>query len=62
MSPEIAPQYAVSRANMHNASLYTKVVVGTWVQMTVVWVALVGQIPQFDERMLYWTAWQIGAI
>ena len=34
--------------------------VGISVQVTVVWLVVVGQLPQFDARMLYWTAGQAG--
>jgi hypothetical protein len=46
--PAISPQQTVCTANMHMLPL-----VGTSVQRTVVWLVVVGQLPQFDEaRML----------
>ena len=45
--PEIFPQTTVCTAKVHTLSL-----VGTSVQVTVVWLVVVGQLPQFDARML----------
>ena len=47
MFPVIFPQTAVCKANTHKLPL-----VGTSVQVTVVWLMVVGQLPQFDARML----------
>ena len=46
-SPTILPQITVCTANEHVVPL-----VGTSVQVTVVLVVVVGQLPQFDDRML----------
>ena len=54
--PVIFPQTTVCIANVH-----TLVLVCTSVQVTVVWLVVVGQLPQFDARMLYWIAGQSGA-
>ena len=45
--PVIFPQTTVCMANVHMLPL-----VGTSVQVTVVWLVVVGQLPQFDVRML----------
>ena len=45
--PVVFPQQAVCIANMHMLPL-----VGTPVQRIVVWLVVVGQLPQFDARML----------
>ena len=45
--PALFPQQTVCTANMHMLPL-----VGTSVQRTVVWLVVVGQLPQFDARML----------
>jgi hypothetical protein len=45
--PAISPQRTVCTANMHMLPL-----VDTLVQRTVVWLVVVGQLPQFDARML----------
>ena len=45
--PLIFPQTTACIANRHIMPL-----VGTSVQMTVVWLVVVGQLPQFDARML----------
>ena len=45
--PTISPQITVCTANIHVVPL-----VGTSVQVTVVLVVVVGQLPQFDDRML----------
>ena len=45
--PVIFPQTSVCMANVHTLPL-----VGTSVQVTVVWLVVVGQLPQFDARML----------
>jgi hypothetical protein len=45
--PIIFPQTAVCRANMHKLPLSC-----TLVQVTLVWLVVVGQLPQFDARML----------
>ena len=45
--PTISSQTTVCTANVHIVPL-----VGTFVQVTVVLVVVVGQLPQFDDRML----------
>ena len=45
--PVIFPQVTVRMANVHKLPL-----VGTSVQVTAVWLVVVGQMPQFDARML----------
>ena len=45
--PVIFPQITVCKAKLH--SLLS---VGTSVQVTLVWLVVVGQLPQFDARML----------
>ena len=35
--------------------------VGTSVQVMLVWLVIVGQLPQFNDEMLYWIAGQSGA-
>ena len=45
--PTKSPQATVSEAKVHMLPL-----VGTSVQVTVVLVVVVGQLPQFDDRML----------
>ena len=45
--PTMLPQTTVCTANVHIVPL-----VGTSVQVTVVLVVVVGQLPQFDDRML----------
>ena len=45
--PVILPQRAVSMAKLHILSP-----VGILVQVAVVWLVVVGQLPQFDARML----------
>ena len=45
--PVIFPQIAVCMAKLHILSS-----VGTLVQVTLVWLVVVGQLPQFDARML----------
>ena len=49
----------VSTANVH-----TPPSVGTSVQVTVVLVVVLGQLPQFDDRMVYcgWTSVQLKSI
>ena len=54
--PVILPQTTVCTAKLHSLS-----VAGTSVQVTLVWLVVVGQQPQFDARILYWTAGQSGA-
>jgi hypothetical protein len=44
------------------ANKHTLFLVGTSIQVTLVWLVVVGQLPQFDARiMLYWIAGQSGA-
>ena len=53
----VTPQITVCSVNLH-----IRTSVGTSVQVTVVWLVVVGQLPQFDARMLYWMAsrpWRI---
>ena len=45
--PVISPQMAVCTAKVHTLPL-----VDTSVQVTLVWLVVVGQLPQFDARML----------
>ena len=45
--PAMFTQTTVCTANVHVLPL-----VGTSVQVTVVWLVVVGQLPQFDARML----------
>ena len=45
--PVIFPQTTVCTANMHTLPL-----VGISVQVAMVWLVVVGQLPQFDARML----------
>ena len=45
--PVIFPHTTVCMANVHKLPL-----VGTSVQVTVMWLVVVGQLPQFDARML----------
>jgi hypothetical protein len=45
--PIIFPQTTVCRVNMHKLPLRC-----TFVQVTLVWLVVVGQLPQFDARML----------
>ena len=45
--PTMCPQTTVSKANVQELPL-----VGTSVQVTVVWLVVVGQLPQFDARIL----------
>ena len=45
--PVIFPQIAVVTAKLH-----TFLSVGTSVQVTLVWLVVVEQLPQFDARML----------
>jgi hypothetical protein len=52
----IFPQITVSTASAH-----ILLSLGMSVQVTVVWLVVVGQLPQFDARMLYWIAGQSGA-
>ena len=47
VSPKISPQTTVCTTKVHTLPL-----VGTSVQVTVVLVVVVGQLPQFDVRML----------
>ena len=47
LTPVMFPQTTVCTANVHMPPS-----VGTSVQVTVVWVVVVGQLPQFDDRML----------
>ena len=54
--PLMFPQTTVCTASIH-----TLPSVGTSVQVIVLWLVLVGQLPQFDARMLYWIAGQSGA-
>ena len=53
--PVMFLQTAVLMANTHVLPS-----VGTSVQVTVVWLAVVGQLPQFDARMLLLIAGQSG--
>ena len=46
--PTMSPQISVCIANTHTPALS----VGTSVQVTVVLVVVVGQLPQFDDKML----------
>ena len=46
-SPVLYLQTTVSTVNVHVPPL-----VGTSLQVTVVWLVIVGQLPQFDARML----------
>ena len=52
----VTPQITVCSVNLH-----IRTSVGTSVQVTVVWLVVVGQLPQFDARMLYWMARHSGA-
>ena len=45
--PVIFPHFTVCMANLHSW-----LSVGTSVQVTLVWLVVVGQLPQFDARML----------
>ena len=54
--PVTFPQTMVLMANIHMLPS-----VGTSVQVTVVWLVVLGQLPQFDARMLEWIAGQSGA-
>ena len=45
--PVIFPQTTVCKANLHSW-----LSVGTSVQVILVWLVVVGQLPQFDARML----------
>ena len=45
--PVIFPQTTVCMAKLHSLLL-----AGTSVQVTLVWLVVVGQLPQFDARML----------
>jgi hypothetical protein len=45
--PVIYPQITVCTANVHTVPLND-----TLVQVTLVWLVVVGQLPQFDARML----------
>ena len=45
--PVIFPQTTVCRVKLHSLLL-----AGTLVQVTLVWLVVVGQLPQFDARML----------
>ena len=45
--PVLFPQMTV-----HTAKLHTLPLVGILVQVTLVWLVVVGQLPQFDARML----------
>ena len=56
--PVILPQTTVCTANGHIVMLSS---FGTTVQVTEVWLVVVGQLPQFDARMLYWITGQSGA-
>ena len=47
LSPIRLPQSTACIANVH--TLFS---VGTSVQVTLVWLVVVGQLPQFDARML----------
>ena len=51
--PVMFPQTTVCTANTHALPS-----VGTSVQVTVVYFVVVGQLPQFDARMLYWISEQ----
>ena len=55
-SPLIKPQGTVCTANVH-----TPPSLGTSVQVTVVLVVVVGQLPQFDDRMVQWSGQSMGA-
>ena len=46
--PAMSPQTTVSIPNAQNALCS----IGTSVQVTLVWLVIVGQLPQFDARML----------
>ena len=54
--PVIFPQTTVCTVRAQLLPL-----VGISVQVTLVWLVVVGQLPQFDARMLYWIAGQSGA-
>ena len=54
--PAIFPQTTVSTANVHRLPS-----LGRSVQVIVVWLVVVEQLPQFDARMLYWMEGQSGA-
>ena len=54
------PQTTVCTANRHKVML-SSLNFGTTVQVAEVWFVVVGQLPQFDARMLYWIAGQSGA-
>ena len=43
-------------------NIHVPPLVGTSVQVRVVWLVVVGQLPQFDATMLYWIAGHSGAI
>ena len=47
-SPEIFPQTTSCMANVHTLLLCTLL----RIQVTLVWLVVVGQLPQFDARML----------
>ena len=51
----IFPQLMACRDNSHIVTITSScaVVMGTSVQVTVVLVVVVGQLPQFDDRMLW---------
>ena len=54
--PMIFPQTTVSMAKLHFL-----LSVGTSVQVALVWLVVVGQLPQFNALILYWTVGQSGA-
>ena len=45
---------------MHSVVLLTLAPFGVSVQVALVWLVVVGQLPQFDARMLYWMVGQLG--
>ena len=47
--PVIFPQVTVCTAKVH---VHVLLLIGMSVQVTVVWLVVVGQLPQFDARML----------
>ncbi len=42
----------ISQVTVRTAMLHMLPLRGMWVQVTLVWLVVVGQLPQFDARML----------
>ena len=56
--PMIISQFVARTTNVHTVTL--SAAIGTSVQVTKVWLVVVGQLPQLDAKILYWIVGHSG--